>query len=310
MNPKNLVRWLKRTPAQLMVQLDGACLRFILREGVGVVQADELNLPKNAVAARFLTDVALARTLLLEHLQPTQGPVKVAVLLPPSAVHFDYLELPEGLDADELEYQVVRQITQSLGLLLSDVYYDWTVLPSIGSSFTQTVLLVLARQLEVAQYEALFSGSHYKISHVCAEPLIWAQAFAKKEGSSYAVCHVTHDAMHLYWFNDLKQVQLFHRRFDAEQMGEQNSEHVPAQFVVDGIEHALHQVLTDSKLKQLHALHVFGSGVSWPAVVDSLQSKLRMPVHVVQVAELAELDQKASYGALWELGQQMVEGVR
>lgn len=315
MSLKKILRYFKRKPFHLILQLDGVILRFILCDGDVVFQAGELALPFDAVKNRIFLDIPLVRLLLLERIGSIKGVVEVSVLLPHSAVYLEYFDTPKNLDFDEFEYQIVRQITKVLNLPLSEVYYDWAILPQIETSSTQTILLILAHQVEVAQYGLLFSGTNYKIHHVIAEPLIWSVVFPKKEVYvPYAVCHFTCEGIRLDCFNKYQQVYTFQQKFNVEKKEEfgfdftsnvtsRISEYLPDGFVTDELVRLFSQVQSTVSGEGLRRIYVFGSNVYWSAVIDGLQVKLDIPVHELHFEALDDIDNQTSYISIWALVQ-------
>lgn len=314
-NIKKFLRCFKRAPFQLMLQLDGIVLRFILRDGNVVLQAGELILPLDLVAARILTDVPLVRSLLLERIGSIKHAVEVSILLPNAAVQIEYFDVPKDLDFEEIEYQVVQQITKDSNLSISDVYYDWTVLPQDHVLSTQTISLLLAHQAEVAQYGLLFAGTYYKVRYVCAESLVLATYFSKQhEHASYVMCQLENEGIKLFWFNEKQQVRVFQqslntglmKQFGLEAISEYQSKievNLSIGFVIAEIVRMFNHVLGAAHKRQLKTLYALGSAVHWSKIVADLQTQLDISVHEVHFSELEGFDKQSSYTSLWMLGQ-------
>ena len=298
-----LPRWLKTPLPILVLQIEGTALRFVLRAGQRVLKSGVITLPAHVMVGRAF-DVLEVRTLLLAQLDGSAA--DVAVLLPAAAVHIHFLTVPMGLDEDELDYQTSRHITHELGLSLADVYYDWTQADELSKQ-GQTVVLAVARQSEVAQYAQLLGDTALRLRWVCAEPLVWAQAY---EGTRYAVCKIEHDGMQVYWFEANGRVRVWSKSFDAEQMGRAGFEYIsgavvrlPTRFVVDEIDNALSQILGEADKQRLHSLYVSGAAVNWVDALPALQAGLGVPVRLSSMTT----DEHNALGGLWQLSEQILK---
>ena len=309
----SLPRWFKKTPPLLVLQLAGDALRFMVREGERVVQSGEIRVA-NLNARMF--DVAAAHFELFAQLD--ERAMDVAVLLPAASVHTHYLSVPTGLDAEELDYQVTRHITQGLGLSVADVYYDWSSFSELNGQ-SQTILLVVARQSEVAQYAQLCVESSWRMRWVCAEPLIWMQAFKlARTSNKYAVCQVEHSGTQLYWFDEAGHVKVLSKFFDRDQMSSTGFEYVsdegqsgqmqlPLRFVVNEIDNCLTQALGAVDKNRLDTLYVLGAGANWNNALTQLQSRFGLAVRTVRVPEQLGEDERATLGGMWHLSEQIIQ---
>lgn len=307
----NFSRWFQKSPNLLVLQVVGDSLRFVLRSRQQTTTG-MVNLPSQAQGRMF--DVAAARAALLPQLPAVKA--NVAVLLPASAVHIHHLKVPANLDQEELEYQVTRHITHELGLALTDVYYDWGVLPDAQTK-GQTVLIVVARQTEVVQYAQLFADTDFKMHWVCAEPLIWSEFLSQDfTQTNAAVCQVEHNGLQLFWLDEQSQIRVLTRNFDRAQMSSIGFEYVtgehsngvvqlPSRFVVDEIEHVLNQ----AHQTQLSMLHVLGAGVDWSVATTAVQSRMGLPVRVICSPDTVP-DKRSVLAALWQFSEQIIKGAR
>ena len=298
----------------LAVQLVDSDVRYVFCQGARVLCSGTVSSPANVVSGgRLLAPDALA-AMLAPCLEGYKG--QVAVMLSSDSVHAHTLTLPIGLNQEELNYQVTRHITQTLGLSISDVYYDWVRLGVKKSSSEQNVLLSVARQSDVAPYAHVF-GEGWGVRWVVPEGFLWANAFAGGL-SSYVVSRVEYDQLSVWFVDGSGHAHYFSRQFDATMMSQAGfvyqtdasggAVRLPLRFVVDEVSSAIMRWLGDDGLRHISAIYGLGGGVDWSLARSQLQQKLGLPVRSViedKVMGLETQEEVDLYGGLWHLVQQV-----
>ena len=322
-------RWLGRAAPILTIQVFHREVAYLVRSGARVYSAGVVALPDGAVRNGRLLEPELLMNALSAHIDDAMT-LDVAVVLPSGLTHLQYLTLPVGLDAEEMDYQATRHISQTLGLSLGEVFYDLSPHKHLLQDRNETVLLV-ARQTEVAQYGAAFMQSNWHLRWVCAESLIWATAsfdvvdaksLYKNHGNtqtpSTLVCQCDYDGLQMWWTDVNGHAHHQVKLFDATSLSQagfvyrsddthtNQSLQLPTRFGVDEIETAAKQWLGES-LSHMVMLQGTGTGLDWSQARAQLQSRLGMPVRSLRLPDEAGVrsDALARLGCVWQLSEQV-----
>lgn len=302
----------------LAIQLMAQEVRYLIRQGDIVLASGVLPLPAGVVEDARLVSADGLKVVLAPVLKGFKG--HVAVMLSSGWVHLHELDVPTGLDAEELDYQVVRHITQSLQLPITDVYYDWDVQAVRFDGVLQTVLMVVARQSDVAPYNLAFN-ENWKMSWACAEPLVWANAFGHSEfvGRAYAVCQVEQESLMVWHVDELRNVLYYKKTFDSQlvaqagfvyRSADDGGAHVqlPTRFVVDEVLAALNQWIGTEGLHSLSAIYGVGRGLDWMVAKNVLQERLGLPVRTAGLENVSGIapEDCAVVSGLWFLAEQVM----
>ena len=308
--------WFRKRKPQLLVQLVDSSVRYLYLEPTKPAVFGQIHLHESDLDGRMF-DVNAVR----EQLFPLLGSVaaQVTVMLSCSSVHLHYLPVAQGLSEEEAEYHVRRHITHDLGLSLEDVYFDWALVSEVSDSLQPPPILILvARQSEVAQYAALFNDTNCTMTNVCAEQLVWLDAFAGNiKFKNYAVLQVEAQSIALFWFDEKGYRRALNKPFSAEQANDADFEYLSGgtrapsfqletDFVLDEMEALIAQNL-GSNQRHLNMVHVFGAGVNWVNLAPKLQTRLGIPVQTAGLPEHVGVDEACVFGGLWHLSVQ-VEG--
>ena len=300
----------------LAVQLIDSELRYVFCQGARVFHSGSITLSADvAVGGRLLSAEGLA-SLVRPHLNGYAG--QVAVMLPSDVVHAHMLTLPNGLNQEELDYQATRHITQTLGLSMSDVYYDWSRLGFKKNASEQNILLAVARQSDVAPYAQAF-GESWRVRWVTPECFVWANAFPENK-LPHVVLRVEYGQLSMWHVDGTGQSHYFSRQFDANMMAQagfvyQTDGHggaaavrLPLRFVIDEASSGIMRWVGADGLRHLGVVYGLGGGVDWSLARSQLQQKLGLPVRVVTENKVVGFDKDDDVdcvGGLWHLAQQL-----
>ena len=300
----------------LAVQLIDSDLRYVFCQGARVFHSGSMTLPADVAAGGRLLSAESLAVLLMPCLKGYTG--QVAVMLSSDVVHAHMLTLPNGLNPEELDYQVTRHITQTLGLSMSDVYYDWSRLGFKKSAAEQNILLAVARQSDIAPYAQVF-GENWRIRWVSPESFVWANAFPENK-SPYVVLRVEYAQLSVWHVDGTGQAHYFSRQFDANMMAQAGfvyqtdvnggaaAVRLPLRFVIEEVSSAMMRWLGGDGLRHVGAVYGLGGGVDWALARAQLQQRLGLPVRAVietKVLGFEKDDDVDCFGGLWHLAQQV-----
>lgn len=290
LNP-NIRRWLGISPPVLAIQLVGQEARYLVRHGSRIATQGCIFAPTAIREGNLVVVDELAQRL-LPKLPKSVG--HVALMLSARQLHLHEMQLPKGLDREELSYQVSRHITDTLGLSLSDVFYDWTVQPELTDKHSITVLLAIARQTDIAPFYHVFAGSEWEMKWVCAEAQIWASAYRQRltGGGAIAVCQVEVNEMSFVLIEENGHIHSYYKRFDEQQLtqagfifhstrGQDSLLQLPPRFVADEIANALPMWLGNGSIHEIAMIYGVGRGLDWNEGLPAIQSRLGVPLRPI-----------------------------
>ncbi|TDR33007.1 hypothetical protein [Hydromonas duriensis] len=300
----------------LAMQLVDDEMRYVLCQGEKVLKAGALKLSAHAVSAGRVVSPDALQSALNPILNGFKG--CVAVMLPSDFVHTHLLSLPKGLDAEERDYQMMRHITQTLGLQMADVYYDWVALGEAQDPKEEHLLMTVARQSDVSVYGHVFNGN-WQVRWVCPECFVWSHAFSEQQ-AKVLVVRVERNQLSVWHVDGSGQAHYLQRQFSAQMMTQagfvyqavlddgQSDVLLPTGFVVEEIVQTVTQWLGGEQMRDIRALFGLGSGVDWNLAKFALQQKLGVPVKGVLTERIDSLSDRADVhklGGLWHLATQV-----
>ena len=287
---ERLRHWFGFNKPILALQLVEQEARYVVRHGARIL-AQGCCIAPNAIEDGHLSNPKELARLLLPKLPKVKG--QVAVVLPARWLHLHEMNLPRGLDAEELSYQISRHITHTLGLSLNDVFYDWTVQDTSTDKRKTNIQMAIARQTDVVPYHHVFVDSDWDMEWVCAEAQVWLLAYRGRIGGyPVAICRVESREIS-FWFVDKDlRVRSFYKRFDNSQIERvgfvyQASVHtegalqLPARFVADELADLL-PVWLGADLQDLTMIYGTGKGISWRDSTAVIQSRVGLPIHMAE----------------------------
>ncbi|GHA71077.1 hypothetical protein GCM10009007_09930 [Formosimonas limnophila] len=313
-------RWLRlfrQNAPLLVIALFEHEVVYLVRRGTRTIKAGVLPLPHDVIQNQRL----IAPEQLISRLKAEIDIARldVAVVLPTTLVHVQYITLPTGLDIEERDYQVTRHISQTVGLSMSEVFYDFT------QHNENETMLAVARQTEVAQYSAAFAKTDWHLKWVCPEQQVWAGIHHHESPQSQPqiptqfVCQVEYDRLQMWWPDKKGHRQHQARHFDPNalsqagflyraphQAGSQKHLQLPTNFAVNEIENAAKQWL-DKDLPKMTQMLCTGLGLDWTQAQSSLQTRLGLSVRPVGTPTegSTNADLQARLGTVWHLSQQI-----
>lgn len=300
----------------LAIQLVHGEARYLLCQGERVVRAGVLELPSKTMTAGRLQSPEQLQAAIQPVLKGMNG--RVAVLLPSDFVHAHVLSLPKGLELEELNYQVTRHITQTLGLPITEVFFDWVPLESSQNSPEQQLLMAVARQSDVLVYGQVF-GEQWPVKWVCPECFVWANAFSSMKTKSLVV-RVEYGQLSIWHVDGSGQAHYLSRLFNTQMMAQagfvyqpvtekgESTVRLPLRFVVDEIVQAVTQWLSAESMRDISVIYGLGRGVDWSLAQTALQQKLGIPVRGVlpeSIEGLSSQEDVDGFGGLWHLATQV-----
>ena len=316
---RTLRHWFGMNESTLALQLVEQEARYVVRRGSRIL-AQGLCFAPAAVADGRLMDPAELARLLLPKLPNLKG--QVAALLPMRWLHLHEISLPQGLDGDELTYQISRYITHTLGLSLNDVYYDWAVQNSATDKRQTHIQLAIARQTDVAPYYHVFVDTDWEMKWVCSEAQVWEFTHQNRiAGQSVAICQIESREMSFWMIDADKRVRSFYKRFDDGQIAgagfvyQASTQHegalqLPPRFVAEELALLL-PVWLGADVQDLTMIYCTGKGVAWHDGMALIQSRIGLPIRLAE--DGLSLDKRgrnaerldSGLAILWHLSRQV-----
>lgn len=308
-------RFFKPSAPLLVVAVFEHEVAYLMRRGTHIIKCGVLSLPMNVIQNQRL----MAPEQLIDHLKEEIDIAKldVAVVLPTALTHLQYLTLPSGLNWEERDYQVTRHISQTLGLSISEVFYDFS-----AHSETETMLAV-ARQAEVTQYRQAFTKAGWQLRWICPEQQVWAslyKATPNHQQPSQFICQVEYDRLQMWWSDEKGYIQHQSRHFDASvltqagfiyraphQIGDQKNLQLPTKFAVDEIGNAA-KLWLGKNLTNMSQMLCTGSGLDWANARPALESHLGLSAQPISTPIEAgnNTHLQARLGIVWQLSQMII----
>ena len=286
---EKLRHWLGMCPPALALQLVGQEARYVVRHGSRIL-AQGVCLAPEAIDDGHLSDPIQLAQVLLPSLPKVKG--QVAALLPARRLHLHEMSLPNGLDGDELSYQVDRHITHTLGLSLDDVFYDWAT-QEFADKRSTSIQLAIARQTDVAPFHQVFVDSTWTMKWVCAEAQVWSLAYHSRSAQyPIAICQVEAREIAVWMVETDGRVRSFYKRFDDHQImragftymasaEKEGALQLPARFVADELA-VLLPIWLGERMQALTMIYGTGKGVNWAGEMAVIQARIGLPIRLVE----------------------------
>lgn len=316
---ETLGRWFGINEPTLALQLVEQEARYLVRHGSRILAQGSCSVPSAIVDGHLSAPAELARVL-LPKLPKIKG--QVATLLPTRWLHVHEMSLPQGLDEEELSYQISRHITHTLGLSLNDVFYDWAIQNISADKRTTNIQLAIARQTDVAPYYQAFVDTNWEMKWVCSEAQIWMLAYqSRMAGQPVAICQVESREITFWVIETNGHVRSFYKRFDDSQIARAGFVYqtsgqksgvlqLPARFVADELA-VLLPIWLGSVLQNLTVIYGTGKGVNWDDGMVLIQSRIGLPIRMAEESLTPEKSSDSSVlsqtglAILWHLSKQV-----
>ncbi len=316
-------RWLSMDSPLLVLGWVNHEVRYMVRQGTRILVQGACSAPEAFDAGHLKTPAALARAL-IPLLPKSKG--RVALLLPTEILQLHELNLPNGLDEEELSYQITRYMTHTLALNPATVFYDWSIQVQDADKRVMTVLLAIAQQMDVVPFHDVFIDTDWQFSWASPEPQVWALAYGDLalEQHPIAVCQIETGHVSLWLIHVDGHVQSFFNTLDEDTFRQAGfvyqsatdaqssaSVQLPTRFVADLLEQKLPEWLGQNTLSSLNRMYVTGKGVNWHELNPLLQSRLGLPLRLSEEDFAANrLSQQLvqpdnGMAALWYLSKQV-----